>query len=655
MMKFTIGSDITQNVGKAINYEWIETNGLGGYASSTIVGINTRRYHGLLVAATNPPAGRKVLLSKLDEIIEIDETRYELGCNQYPGTIHPHGFQYLKKFEKEMFPRFEYQVPGIIVRKTVVAVHGENTTLLLYEIIKSSKAFHLYLQPLIAARDFHSLAKANDKIRTEANFREDILTLAAYDGISNIYLKLPGAEFISQPQWYYNFEYDMERHRGLDYQEDLFSYGFFKLSVQADSAVAVIISDRDPQGKDAIKLFESEKRRRRELLKKLPQRDHITETLALAADQFVVRRAESNRTIIAGYHWFADWGRDAMIALPGLSLATRRFQDARNIIQTYADYIDKGMLPNRFPDEGEVPEYNTVDAALWFYIAIYKYFIYTGDFNFIRKKLLTSLREIIEWYIKGTRYHIHMDKDGLLSAGLAGVQLTWMDAKIGEWVVTPRLGKAVEINALWYNVLMIFADILNRTGEKQQSESYFQLAKKVKKSFNQLFWDINLGYLYDYIDGNYKDTSLRPNQIFGLSLPFTLLSVEKAKKILKIIEKKLYKPIGLRSLSPDDPNYRPTYGGDQYSRDSAYHQGTVWSWLLGPYITAVVRYGGKTGKKKAKKVIQNILPHLSEAGIGTVSEIFDAEAPYAPRGTIAQAWSVAELFRAYFEDIVSIN
>ncbi len=650
-MRICFDQSTTQNFDAASQLEWLETNGLGGWASSTIVGAHTRRYHGLLVAATQPPVGRMVLLSKLDETLALDGERFELGCNRYPNAIHPQGFRFLKSFRKDLFPVFEYEAGGIGLRKTVAAINGENTTVILYEVLDAPQDFYLELQPFVAARDFHSLAHANDSIRRDARFENGVFRVRPYDGVPELFISTPGAHFESQPDWYRNFEYGIEQFRGLDFREDLFTYGRFRINLKKGGKLGVIVSTLDPSDRDAFELVESEKTRRENLFTKLPIKDEFAQTLALAADQFIVRRGEDLRTIIAGYHWFADWGRDTMIALPGICLASGRFDDAKKILRAFAQSVSQGMLPNRFPDVGEQPEYNTVDATLWYFVAIYKYFQSTGDDTFVRDELLPVLRDIISWHDRGTRYRIHVDEDGLLYAGEPGVQLTWMDAKIGDWVVTPRQGKAVEINALWYNALMIFSELSNRFGKSADARTFSERAKKVKARFLEVFWEEQNGYLYDYVDGNHRDADKRPNQIFALSLPFPLMEGEKARKILKLVEEKLYTPVGLRSLSPDDSKYRPHYGGGPFERDSAYHQGTVWSWLLGPYITALARVEGAAGRKRAEKVIENFKYHLSEAGVGTISEIFEGIAPHGPRGCMAQAWSVGEILRAYVEDM----
>jgi predicted glycogen debranching enzyme len=405
--------------------------------------------------------------------------------------------------------------------------------------------------------------------------------------------------------------------------------------------------------KNADTLFEREKNRKLSLLNRLP--DELQRTLSLAADQFIVKREISGesepsivslKTIIAGYHWFTDWGRDTMISLPGLCLQTGRLEDAKKIIAVFSKSVSMGMLPNRFMDNNEPPEYNNVDGTLWFFNAVYAYLQSTNDRDFILKEILTVLKDIIQWHFKGTRFNIHVDNDGLLYAGETGQQLTWMDAKVGNWVVTPRMGKPVEIEALWYNALKIFESILLMNGETEASENIHDKAEQAKKSFSEKYWYTEGKYLYDNIDESGKpDSSLRPNQVFALSLPFHLIEGKMAEAVLNIVRSKLYTPAGLRSLSPDDPNYKGNYGGNTLLRDAAYHQGTVWSWLLGPFVEAGMKTLGDQFKAEALAIIQRFTYHLNEGCIGTISEIFDGDAPHHPRGCVAQAWGVAEILR----------
>ncbi len=651
-MTIELDKTITRDLNEASRREWLETNGLGGWASSTVSGAHTRRYHGLLVAATRPPVGRMVLLSKLDEVILCNGQRYDLACNYFPGAVHPSGYNYLQSFEKEFFPRSTYNAGGMRIQKTISAINGENTTLVLYEVMESQAPFVLELQPFVASREYHSLAHANDSIQRDGHFQDGIFRVQPYEGVPEFFISIPGTEFIPAPNWYFNFEYPVERQRGLDFREDLFTYGTFRQRLEAGQRVGVIISTRDPVGRDAFELHEQEEQRRRSLLHFLPNRDDFPVMLALAADQFLVQRSKNLRTIIAGYHWFTDWGRDTMIALPGITLVTGRYEDARKILLAFAGSVSQGMLPNRFPDAGEEPEFNTVDATLWFFVAVYDYFRYTRDSDFVHAEMLPVMQEILSWHEKGTRYAIHVDSDGLLSAGASGVQLTWMDAKVGDWVITPRQGKAVEINALWYNALRIFTHLLLSADKQVKAIEYERRADQVKKSFYRVFWNKEKQCLFDYIDGDYKDSAIRPNQVFALSLPFPLLSAKRSKRVLAVLEEKLLTPYGLRSLSPEHPDYRSRYEGDSLSRDSSYHQGTVWPWLLGPFITALINVNGSAGKEQAKWIFETMAVHLTEAGIGTISEIFDAEAPHTARGCISQAWSVSELLRAYMEVVV---
>lgn len=651
-----------QNFADATQHEWLETNGLGGWASSTVIGANTRRYHGLLVAAIEPPAGRYVLLSKLDETIVIDHSaqafdngqqkhRFELGVNLYQGnTISPKGNQYLTSFTKDIFPEWTYEAGAIQLKKKIAMIHGENTVVIIYDVIKAPSSFTLELLPLIASRNYHSLNHQGPQMHWNAMFNDGIFHNQP-NGKQDLYIKAMGAEYKHHPSWYRNFQYSAEQYRGLDHIEDLFNHGTFSVQLQQGDSLGIIISTDDPAEKDAHELFVKEMQRRENLLYQQPN-DELIKQLVLAADQFIVKRkikkvsseevVPDAASIIAGYHWFADWGRDTMISLPGLCLSTGRFSDAKKILAAYA--ASMGMLPNRFQDDDSDPEYNNVDATLWYFIAVYKYLMTTGDVLFVLNELLPVLKEIVDWHFKGTRYNIHADEDGLLFAGEQGVQLTWMDARIGKRVVTPRMGKPVEIQALWYNALKIFAELLQLNNQPHDAWVVGISADKVKESFVEKFWYKEGNYLCDVIDEeDDPDHTLRPNQLFAISLPFVLVEGEQAKAILKIVEEQLYTPVGLRTLAPDDPHYFPAYKGDVYERDEAYHQGTVWSWLLGPYIDGLIKV--KTEKSKVKSIVDNFAYHLNEACIGSVSEIFDADAPHQPKGCIAQAWSVAEILR----------
>jgi predicted glycogen debranching enzyme len=625
---------------RASRLEWLETNGIGGFASSTACGAATRRYHGLLVAALHPPVGRFLLLSKLDERVTAAGRTFELGCNQFPGVVHPRGFEFLDTFRRDVFPQFEYSFGDVRLRKTIAAIDGENTTVILYEILEAVGEVSIELRPFIAARDYHSLTQANASIRREATFDNGTLVIRPYDGGPTLQLSVPQSTFHAGPDWYYRFEYAIERERGLEAHEDLFTPGTLLCSAHGGSRFAVVASTERAADRDGVKLIERERKRRETVMAKVLIDGPLARPLALAADQFIVRRG-GGKTILAGYPWFTDWGRDAMIALPGLCLATGRADDARKILEQFASVISEGMLPNRFPDAGEDPEYNTADATLWFFVAAQKYFEATGDQEFARS-FLPILRDIIRWHERGTRHNIHVDSDGLLLAGTAGDHLTWMDAKIGDWVVTPRNGKAVEINALWYNALCIVA---------AADPAFATRAARVRERFVEMFWNEQYGCLYDVIDGERRDPSIRPNQIFAISLPYPLLDSSRAERVLEVVERKLLTPVGLRTLPEDDPRFVPRAVGSPRERDAAYHQGTVWPWLLGPYITALVRVRGQRGVAEGRRLLAGLEAHLGEAGVGTISEIFDGGPPHAPRGCIGQAWSVGEVLRVLREDL----
>ncbi|MDX2190545.1 MAG: amylo-alpha-1,6-glucosidase [Bacteroidota bacterium] len=650
-MSIIFDRNITKNIDKSSELEWLETNGLGGWAGGTISGMGTRRYHGLLVAALHPPVGRNVLISKFSETIISPEGNYELDCNNFNGIIHPQGFNYLEKYEQDLFPVFHYQTGAIKFTKSIAMVHGENTTLITYEVTDAPSEFTMKLKPFISFKDYHWMSKANNDIKWAYGFADGTLKIAPYPYLPEVFIKVPGSEFHYSPDWYFNFMYKIELERGQDFKEDLFTYGEFYVKLKKGSKLGVIISTNNPENKNAFKLYEAQVKRKKSLLENTPK-DEIVRILTLAADQFIVQRGKNLKTIIAGYHWFADWGRDTMISLPGLCLVTGRFDDAKKILKAFAEVVDKGMIPNRFPDEGETPEYNTVDATLWYFIAIYEYVKYSGDIEFVKKELYPVLKEIIDAHVKGTRYNIKVSEDGLLSAGLPGTQLTWMDAKVGDWVVTPREGKAVEINALWYNSLEVAAHFAKEFKNETDAIFFEEMAAKCKNSFNQQFVN-SRGTLYDVLHEMFKDDSIRPNQLFAVSLPFELVNKEIAKSIVKETEQFLVTPKGLRSISNHDSKYIGDYHGDQLSRDGAYHQGTVWSWLIGPYISAKYKTEGKTSLPKIKKILSQFSEHFKEAGIGTVSEIFDGNAPYAPKGCVAQAWGVAEPLRVYYECVLN--
>ncbi|MGE5108859.1 MAG: amylo-alpha-1,6-glucosidase [Sphingobacteriales bacterium] len=636
---------VLQNFKDAAQHEYLETNGLGGWSGSSIIGAHTRRYHGLFVAAINPPTDRMVLLSKLDETIVVNDKRIELGCNLFDGdVIHPNGHHYLSSFAKKLFPQWIYDAEGIQLKKTIAMIHDENTVVVIYDVVKAPTAFTLELLPLMAARGYHSINHAGPQMHWDVDFNNGIFHNQP-DGNVNVFINVPGSSYEHTPRWFNNFKYSVEKYRGLDYTEDLFNHGVLSVTLKEGDSLGVIISTENPGGRDAHDLLQKEENRRKELLKDQPA-DETLQQLVLAADQFIVKREETLKTVIAGYHWFNDWGRDTMISLPGLTLSTGRFEDAKKILAAFAHSVSMGMLPNRF-QEKDPPEYNNVDGTLWYFIAIYKYLLASGDKDFVLNEILPVLKDIIDWHYKGTRYNIHATEDGLLYSGEEGQQLTWMDARIGTWVVTPRMGKPVEIQALWYNALCIYSELLKVNKEKNIAKDFLARAEKTKESFNQLFWYEDGKYLYDDINENgVPNTEIRPNQLFAISLPFALIDdKKKAKAVLNVVKENLYTPVGLKSLPKSDTHYVGIYGGNQWHRDSSYHEGTVWSWLLGAYVDAVMKVQGMEGRVEAMKVVDDFTYHLNEGCIGSVSEIFDADEPHHPRGCMAQAWGVAEVLR----------
>jgi predicted glycogen debranching enzyme len=649
--------NVCQNPETAFRREWLETNGLGGFASSTIAGLNTRRYHGLLIAATKPPVGRMLLLSKLEETLVVDGRRYDLSANRYPGVVHPQGYRLLKEFRQDPFPVFVYEIEGLELEKSVFMVHGENTSAIQYVLRAPAGALPaactLELRPLIAFRDYHGVTHENGALDPRFEIDANSVKVTPYSGLPSLYLVHSSADVQPAGYWFRNFEYDRERERGLDFREDLFNPLVLVFDLHRDATASILASmasTEPPAAHSFATLRAAEIERRDRVLAPTPSSDPLIPLLARAADRFMVRRG-SQTTVIAGYHWFGDWGRDTMIALPGLTLATGRYEVAKSILLAFAGYVDRGMLPNRFPDAGESPEYGAVDATLWFFEAVRALLACTQDYDFVRAHLYAVLADIVAWHERGTRYGIHADSDGLLIAGQPGVQLTWMDAKIGDWVVTPRHGKPVEIQALWYNALRVMEDLALRYDYAADSLHYREIANRARNSFPQLFWNEADGCLYDVVDGDARDASMRPNQIFAVSLFHKMLSAEKAMAVVDAVERHLLTPYGLRTLAPIDPRYRGRYEGDPANRDSAYHQGTVWPWLMGPFISAYLHVHGRSreAQAQARQWLAELRRYAAQEGLGDVPEVFDGDAPQRAGGCIAQAWSVAELLRALLE------
>jgi predicted glycogen debranching enzyme len=657
-MDIYFGREICGELAIAETREWLVTNGIGSYASGTVAGLLTRRYHGLLVAALKPPLDRTLLLAKLDETVRYGDRFYPLHTNRWAdGAIGPHGYRHIERFYLEgTTPVWNFACADALLEKSIWMLPGENTTYIHYRVKRATLPLHLSMKAMVNYRDYHGSTQGRDW-QMEITTTNQGICVNAFPAATPLYLLSDRATATVVHDWYYGFDLAVERYRGLSDREDHLHAATFQVTlVEGESVTIVASTEVNPKlnGEDAYRIRSAYEQKLIGLWK-TNQPGKVKETpawinrLVLAADQFIVNRSSTTepngKTIIAGYHWFGDWGRDAMISLPGLSLATGRPEIARSILRTYAQFVDQGMLPNRFPDSGETPEYNTVDATLWYFEAIHAYYNVTQDDELLME-LFPTLADIVDWHCRGTRYNIHLDAaDGLLYAGEEGWQLTWMDAKVGDWVVTPRIGKPIEINALWYNALRSMARFARQIGKPHQE--YTAMADRTLARFSR-FWNPALGYCYDVLDSPHgDDPSLRPNQIFAVSLPESPFTPVQQRDVVQACGRSLLTSHGLRSLSPDDVQYQGQYGGDQLQRDGAYHQGTVWGWLLGAYALAHFKVYGD--RAKARELLEPMMNQLNTHGIGTLSEIADGDAPMTPRGCIAQAWSVAEVLRAWVE------
>ena len=654
------GRDLCGDVRFSTEREWLVTNGIGGYASGTVAGVLTRRYHGLLVAALEPPVRRMLLLTKLDETVRYDGYSYPLFANRWAGgEVEPLGFHHLERFRLDgTIPVWTYALADALLEKRAWMQPGSNTTYIRYELRRGSSPLHLQLKAIVNDRDHHGNTHADgDGPSFQVTALDHGLRISRAGGETLLYLLCDGARAWLEGAWYRNYYLAVEDYRGLDPLDDNCFAGRFEAALAPGQTLTLVASTEDQaplNGEVALagrRAYESSLLgRARPRLGTVPP---AIEHLVLAADQLVVQRslpagkegekAQEGRTIVAGYPWFSDWGRDTMISLPGLALTTGRSDVAARILRTFARYADRGMLPNRFPDEGRPPEYNTVEATLWYFEAIRAYHAATEDDDLIAE-LFPVLEGIVAWHRRGTRYGIHLDPaDGLLYAGEAGVQLTWMDAKVGDWVVTPRIGKPVEVNALWYNALQVMVGLAQRLG--RPAEDYELLARRAGEGFGR-FWNEERGYLYDVLDGpKGHDPALRPNQVFAVSLAHSPLAQQWQRAVVDACARQLLTSHGLRSLAADHPAFVGHYGGERQTRDAAYHQGTVWGWLIGPFVQAHLRV--YRDPATARSFLDPLLQHLAAHGLGSISEIFDGDTPFAPRGCIAQAWSVAEVLRAW--------
>ncbi|HEX3817607.1 MAG TPA: amylo-alpha-1,6-glucosidase [Chthoniobacterales bacterium] len=654
-----------------LSREWLVSNGLGGYASGTVSGAVTRRYHGVLTAALPAPLGRMVMWSHILEVLHFAEgDAISLGAEERAGgQLDLRGADHLREFRLEQgLPVWTFQVRGLTIEKRILMPHRQNTVHVSYDISGDGPRPRLDLRPAMNFRHYEDpvdqLPEAPYEISV-TDCRYEIVHKGAHLPPLRLRLGECIAAFLVDPRKIHQVVYRTELDRGYDYEGDLWSPGVFRIDLEKESSVTLIGSTEEWDIIDVLSpnhARTAERDRRERLLERaLPAaQTGVAAELVYAADEFVITpagRAEEAarahasgdevRTVIAGYHWFTDWGRDTMISLEGLTITTGRLLEAGYILRTFAHYVWHGLIPNMFPDGTKEGLYHTADATLWFFHALGRYLQASGD-RITLQLLLPTLCDIVEHHLRGTDFNIHVDPDdGLLCQGKKGYQLTWMDAKMGDWVVTPRRGKAVEINALWFNALQLLTGWLRDTGDEKSAARYAEHAARAGKSFNERFWYSDGNYLFDVIDGpEGEDHSIRPNQIFAVSLEHPVLRQDRWPAVLKVVERDLLTPVGLRSLSPNDPDYKKNYHGDLKTRDAAYHQGTVWAWLIGPFIDAWLKLHPHK-LQQARSFLDAFPAHLGEAGLGTISEVFDAEAPHTPRGCIAQAWSVAEVLRCW--------
>ena len=649
------------SIDQMLSKEWLITNNAGGYASSSVVGCNTRRYHGLLIGSLNPPVDRVMSLACCLEMIVADSKIYNLSTFEFSDRFAPENFNYIKAFRKNAGVHFDYETPKAHLTKSVYILGETNTAAIVYDFKKVFEPVDFIFRPFVGLRDFHSLQKSHAQLKT-AEFKQGLLIRHEVSDSCELFLSSSDAKFEPDPQWWFDFVYRHDKQRGQDYKEDLASVGFYRSSVDSPCRIVLwaTLANNSEISEGKINLqFDIDQvrcdiiKRQKSLIAKAKAKNKTLARLTLAADQMVIHcpsKKDCRTTILAGYPWFADWGRDTFISLPGLLLETGRFEEARSVLIDFAVSCDMGMIPNRFDDRSDTAYFNSVDASLWFINASFRYLQYSADEETFSRQLLPVIRTIVDSYQKGTRFDIHAADDGLITAGDADTQLTWMDAKFGNVVFTPRYGKAVEINALWYNALCSIAQFYAER-DVETAKQYHELADIVNVSFNQKFWNSHLTCLNDCIapDGT-VDSSIRPNQIYAVSLPFSPLSRNRQRQVVQTVQDRLLTPFGLRTLDRADSRYIGVYAGPQEKRDQAYHQGTVWPYLIGGFVEAYLKINdfSKQSKAEASEFIKPLLENLSGEGcIGSIAEIYDGDEPHYPKGCCAQAWSVAELIRAY--------
>jgi predicted glycogen debranching enzyme len=646
-----ISAEDCRNLERSLRLEWLETNGRGGFASGTVAGPNTRRYHALLLIARNPPVERFVLVNHLEEQIEMGGQAVSLSANCYPGVIHPDGYTRCVGFSSDPWPTWTYDLGKARIIREIFCPQGRDMVVIRWQLTGAGGPAKLIVRPMLSGRDYHATHHENNGLWPGVRGSEPVFW-QPYDGVP-VPKAFYSGRYHHAPEWYRHVKFPVEQERRLEYEEDWWSPGEFTMEPAAEQPVCLVFTTEAIETVEVETLVQDERRRRRRLVESASENDRLVRSLWQAAAGYLSDR-RTQKTVIAGYPWFTDWGRDTFLALPGLCLVTGRHDVACQVIGAFAEHVSQGMIPNRFPDAGETPEYNTIDASLWFVHAVGRYLDYTKDGEAVRLVAWPAVRAILDGYRQGTRYGIRMDGDGLITGGAPGVQLTWMDARIGDRVVTPRHGKPVEIQALWVRALAVGQELAEQFGDKAYAKRCDDDRVRAIESFRARFWCERGGYLYDVVDGEGgDDASLRPNQIYALAFPGELLEEKQAQRVVRVVEERLLTPVGLRTLASDDPRYRPRYEGGVISRDGAYHQGTVWPFLLGPFVTAWIKTHGETAaaRSQARAFFNGLERHLAEACLGQVSEIFDADPPHRPRGCFAQAWSVAEPLRALVEDV----
>jgi predicted glycogen debranching enzyme len=678
---FVFSQDNISQFDEATRNEWLITNGLGSYASSTVLGINTRKYHALLVAALRPPGERTVILSKLDEDVKVGEKTYQLGTNDFGHDIYPQGYKLLKTFSISPFPTYTFSADNVEVKKTIFLPHEKNSSVAFYEIAnRSTEDSTIQIFPLLSYRHFHYTINRKQNLVSLNQSNKDTAVEIVFDNpIGTVILNAIGGTFASKPVWIDDLFYREEQNRGESSIDESYRPGYFEFHIPKNSsmkfaitavvgdsreAAAKIIDDLGSNVGDIENLLGRELNQRENALAKfagvdkplLFDNDGLS-WLLLSASDFIVNGKGDGRFVIAGYQWFGSWGRDSFVSLPGLMLVTGRFEDARKVILDYTNYCKRGLIPNLIDDKTGEPLYNTVDGTLWYINSILQFLKYTGGFEFVKNVLWPTLNDIIQNHKEGTLNEIHVDEDGLLAHG---PQLTWMDTIVDDAPFTPRSGKAVEVQALWYNALRVMQFLADKFGEYRIAEDYSKMAETAKHSFNNKFWDSERNCLFDVITKSGEpDRSVRPNQIIIGALDFPVIDKEKASNVIDFVQAELLTPVGLRTLSPKDSRYKGKYDGDRPSRDRAYHNGSIWPWLTGPLTTAYLKAKGYQESNIQYAYKNFIMPlfttEVRRGGLGTLNEIYDGDAPYIPRGCIAQAWSVAEPLRAVIEDILRVR